>query len=168
MKKIGLLFLLPIGLIIFFIVWINLSKLVSEPEIKYGKDFITYYTDASRDEEVEVPNNLKEIFEEVGDKHGISPEFMEALSYVMTGFNVDAEDGVHKGLLLVNVEVYSQKNWQDPKLNIESSAQYMEDIIKRYNCGDGGDIVKHYYNGSEEIAERVENLTLILERKHNK
>lgn len=154
-----------------FIISIMIMQLISNTSIsKYSKDYNENYIDSSKDSEVEVPEDLKQYFETVADRHDISAEFLEALSYVETGFNVNAEDGVHKGLLLVNVEVYIKGDWRDPQQNIEGAANYIEDLNQRYHCEELGDIVEHYHPGEciDEKIERVSNITLELEKKHKK
>ena len=96
-------------------------------------------TAAAGNDKVEVPADLKPIFEEKADEYGIDEYFLEALAWRESRFKTTASNGNCKGLMEVNVKYYPH-DWKDPEQNIDAACRCIIAIINQYDAEDLGDI----------------------------
>lgn len=143
----------------------------------------------SPDQEDGIPQDIREICEEVGEEYNICPELLEAIAYHESRFKEDVKNGSHYGLCQVNVNIhkfrmdkfgYTKDDMLTAYPNIKVAADYLSDLYEIY--GDDNPVVLSLYAGFGQSAVNdylqtghmtrcVENILAIsadYERKHGK
>lgn len=115
-------------------------------------------TAAAGNDKVEVPADLKPIFEEKADKYGIDEYFLEALAWRESRFKTTVSNGNCKGLMEVNVKYYPH-DWKDPEQNIDAACRCIMAIINQYDAEDLGDIASYYHGeGKPRYSSYVQDV----------
>ncbi len=134
---------------------------------------------------ITVPEEIITISETVGAEYGICPEILQAVAWVESSFNPEAENSGCVGLMQINVRWHQDRmdklsitDLLDPEQSMRMAAGYLMELHDRY--GDIG-IALMVYNGFpdaeayvirtgklSEYAERVLELSSALEREHGK
>lgn len=105
--------------------------------------------------EDEIPKNIKEYCEEIGEKYCICPELLEAIAYYESRFTPDVKNGNCWGLMQINVNIhreryialgYTRKEMLDPYKNIEVAADLLAELYEEY---EDNPIVLMKYAGQE-------------------
>lgn len=138
--------------------------------------------------EDEIPENIRQYCELVGTEFNICPELLEAIAFRESSFKPDARNGLHVGLMQINVKVHADRiasyGWTaedmtDAYKNLMVAGDYLAELYEKY--GDDNPIVLGYYSGNtksvakykeygflcpyvEDVLERSANY----ERLHNK
>ncbi len=133
---------------------------------------------------IDVPKEVIEISEEIGEEYNICPELIQAICYVESRYDSQAVNGNCIGIMQVSKKWHSDRmrslgvtDLHDTKQNILTGVDYLSSLIK-----DGEDIeaALMYYHGEKNVEQRLENgetsqyvknvLTISeeLERKHGK
>ena len=122
-------------------------------------------TAAAGNDKVEVPADLKPIFEEKADEYGIDEYFLEALAWRESRFKTTASNGNCKGLMEVNVKYYPH-DWKDPEQNIDAACRCIIAIINQYDAEDLGDIASYYHGegkpGYSSYVQDVDRVQRVL------
>ena len=122
-------------------------------------------TAAAGNDKVEVPADLKPIFEEKADKYGIDEYFLEALAWRESRFKTTVSNGNCKGLMEVNVKYYPH-DWKDPEQNIDAACRCIMAIINQYDAEDLGDIASYYHGegkpGYSSYVQDVDRVQRVL------
>lgn len=122
-------------------------------------------TAAAGNDKVEVPAELKPIFEEKADEYGIDEYFLEALAWRESRFKTTASNGNCKGLMEVNVKYYPH-DWKDPEQNIDAACRCIMAIINQYDAEDLGDIASYYHGegkpGYSSYVQDVDRVQRVL------
>ena len=122
-------------------------------------------TAAAGNDKVEVPADLKPIFEEKADEYGIDEYFLEALAWRESRFKTTASNGNCKGLMEVNVKYYPH-DWKDPEQNIDAACRCIMAIINQYDAEDLGDIASYYHGegkpGYSSYVQDVDRVQRVL------
>ncbi len=143
----------------------------------------------SPDQEDGIPQDIREICEEVGEEYNICPELLEAIAYHESRFKEDVTNGPHYGLCQVNVNVhkarmekfgYTKDDMLTAYTNVKVAADYLSDLYAEYGddnpavlslyAGFGQKAVKEYMK-TGQMTKCVENILAIsadYERKHGK
>lgn len=122
-------------------------------------------TAAAGNDKVEVPAELKPIFEEKADEYGIDEYFLEALAWRESRFKTTASNGNCKGLMEVNVKYYPH-DWKDPEQSIDAACRCIMAIINQYDAEDLGDIASYYHGegkpGYSSYVQDVDRVQRVL------
>ncbi len=128
------------------------------------------------EEETDVPEDIYQYAEMIGDEFNICPELLIALAERESCFQADAENGPCKGLMQVNASTHKQRfidagwkssEWTDPYKNMYVGADYLHDLFEQYE--DVG-IVLGVYHGERNAVSKGKSghlssyVTKILER----
>lgn len=147
-----------------------------------------YANEQSQTAEDEIPKELKEYFDDVGQEFCICPELLEAIAWHESRFVPDVKNGNHYGMMQVNVEIHKDRiekyGWAaddmlDPYKNIVVAADYLSELFEMFE-GDNYKVLLHYsggwkavrrYNKHGIITEYVEEILTRseeYERMHDK
>lgn len=118
----------------------------------------------------EIPRELVEYFDEVGQDFQICPELLEAIAWHESRFVPDVKNGSHYGLMQVNVKIHKDRikkyGWTaddmlDPYKNIVVAADYLSELFEMF----GGDdyLVLLHYSGGWRAVKRYKRNGLITE-----
>lgn len=103
----------------------------------------------------EIPKNIKEYCEEIGQAKGICPELLEAIAWHESRFIPTVKNKNCYGLMQINVKIhqdrienlgYTSKDMLKAKPNIEVAADYLAELYEDY--GDENPIVLSLYSGA--------------------
>lgn len=118
----------------------------------------------SQELEYEIPSEIIEYCEIVGQEYDICPELLESMAYNESRFIPTVTNGKCYGLLQVNIKVHADRiakyGWTeedmfDPYKNIMVAADYLKELYDTY--GDDNPIVLSYYSGNcNDIAKYKE------------
>lgn len=109
--------------------------------------------------EDEIPKDLKEYFENIGQEYCICPELLEAIAWHESRFIPDVKNGSHYGLMQVNVKIHKDRikkyGWTaddmlDPYKNIVIAADYLSELFEMFG-GDDYLVLLHYSGGWRAI-----------------
>lgn len=132
------------------------------------------------EEKVEVPEEVIELSEELGEKYCICPELLQAMAWRESRFNPEAVNGSCIGMMQVSerwhrdrMERLGVTDLTDMRQNMLVATDYLAELADKY--GDI-DIVLMVYNGDSragtgivsEYAETIMMLSAELERMHGK
>ena len=110
---------------------------------------------ASNQFDDEIPKNIKEYCEEIGQAKGICPELLEAIAWNESRFIPTVKNKNCYGLMQINVKIhqdrienlgYTTKDMLKTKPNIEVAADYLAELYEDY--GDENPIVLSLYSGA--------------------
>ena len=102
----------------------------------------------------EVPADIQELAEEVGEEFNICPELLEAIAYKESRFDESVQSGNYYGLMQVNVRVHSKrirdmgyksKDMFEARPCMRVAAAYLHDLFNQY---EEADLVLACYSGS--------------------
>lgn len=109
----------------------------------------------------DIPDEVVEIADEVGEEYGLCPELLEAIAYRESRFTEDVISGNHYGIMQVNVKVHAQRikelgytktDMLDAKKNMIVAADYLLELFEEYeDCEE----VLAYYSGSFKTFEKT-------------
>ena len=128
---------------------------------------------------------IMQIANNVGERYGISPEFLASIAYYESRWNPDVSNGSCKGLMQVSERWHKGRmrklgisDLKDPYGNMLVAADYLSELFAEYE--DPG-VVLMKYNGDSraekfrkgnaslsQYAENVLEKSMELERKHGK
>ena len=109
--------------------------------------------------EDEIPKELKEYFDEVGQDFCICPELLEAIAWHESRFIPDVKNGNHFGMMQVNVKIHKDRikkyGWAaddmlDPYKNIVVAADYLSELFEMFE-GDDYSVLLHYSGGWKAV-----------------
>lgn len=109
----------------------------------------------------EIPKEIKEYCDVIGEAYCICPELLEAIAYHESRFIPTVKSGKCYGLMQVNVDVhkerierlgYTAEDMLKPYPNIAVAADLLEELYETY--GDDNQLVLMYYAGSPGAASR--------------
>ena len=136
-----------------------------------------------------IPEDIREICEEVGEEYDICPELLEAIAYHESRFKENVTNGSHYGLCQVNVNVhkfrmdefgYTNADMTTAFPNIKVAADYLADLFETYEgddymvmclyAGFGNKAVKRYKETGRipKCVEDILNQSAEYERLHGK
>lgn len=107
----------------------------------------------------EIPRELVEYFDEVGQDFQICPELLEAIAWHESRFEPDVKNGSHYGLMQVNVKIHKNriqkygwtaKDMLDPYKNIVVAADYLSELFGMFG-GDDYCVLLHYSGGWKAV-----------------
>lgn len=113
----------------------------------------------SPDQEDGIPEDIREICDEVGEEYGICPELLEAIAYHESRFKENVKNGPHYGLCQVNVNIhksrldkfgYTTADMLTAYPNILVAADYLSELYETY--GDDNPVVLSLYAGFGQDA----------------
>lgn len=135
----------------------------------------------------EVPEDLIEYFDCVAASYNICPEFLEAIAFYESGYNANAKNDNHYGLMQINVRVHAKrikefgwtkKDMFEPYKNLTIAADYLSDLYEKY---EDTAIVVLMYTGNKKAlhdylrygtlpdqAQKILDKSYELERVHGK
>lgn len=135
-----------------------------------------------------IPNDIRTYCELVGHEFNICPELLEAMAYNESRYIPDVQNGVHYGLMQVNVQIHKKRiekyGWTeqdmfDPYKNLMVAADFLSELFNMY--GDDNPVVLAYYAGYSRTiktylktgkmcpyAEMILEKSAELERLHEK
>jgi soluble lytic murein transglycosylase-like protein len=135
----------------------------------------------------EVPEDLIEYFDCVAASYNICPEFLEAIAFYESGYNANAKNGNHYGLMQINVRVHAKrikefgwtkKDMFEPYKNLTIAADYLSDLYEKYEdtamvvllyTGNKKALHDYLRNGSlPDQAQKILDKSYELERIHGK
>ncbi len=129
-------------------------------------------------EAVEVPAEVIEIAEELGEEYDISPEFIQAICFTESRFKPDAKGGQCIGMMQIFERYHRDRmkrlgvtNLYDMRGNMLVGVDFLSELFDRY--GDAP-VVLAAYHGEKDIydvsnyTKTIIELTEYLERKHGK
>lgn len=136
-------------------------------------------------EEIEVPQEVVEISEELGAQYNICPELIQAICYKESRFQPDVESGGCVGIMQVapkwhksRMERLGVTDLKDMRQNMKAATDYLSELAESYE--DVG-VVLMMYNGdssaqdvicgADDVSEYAEEILAIseeLERKNGK
>lgn len=135
----------------------------------------------------EVPHDLKECFNNIGEEFNICPEFMEAIAFYESRFDEKAKNGNCYGLMQINIRVhakrmkkygFTKKDMFEPYKNITVAADYLSELYEIYE--DTGTVILLYTGNTKDIkqylktgklpksVQRILDKSYELERIHDK
>lgn len=109
---------------------------------------------------VEVPEDVKEISEELGNTYNICPELIQAICWQESRFQADAENGGCVGIMQVSpkwhkgrMEELGVTDLTDTRQNMVVAVDYLANLVQ-----DEEDMEKALmcYHGESEIQERLD------------
>ena len=115
----------------------------------------------SAEEQVIVPEDVKEISEELGQAYNICPELIQAICWRESRFQTDAENGGCIGIMQVSPRWHKDRmdklgvtDLMDPKQNMEVAVDYLADLVE-----DEEDMEEALmrYHGESRIQERLDS-----------
>lgn len=107
----------------------------------------------------EIPKQIKEYCDEIGEQRNICPELLEAIAYHESRFVEEVTNKNCWGLCQVNVKIhedriekfgYTKKDMLTAYANIEVAADYLAELYEIY--GDDNPIVLSLYSGAGMAA----------------
>lgn len=113
------------------------------------------------EETVKVPEEIKEISEELGQAYNICPETIQAVCYVESRFQADAENGGCIGIMQVYGKYHKDRmerlgvdDLTDPKQNMAVAVDYLASMV-----ADGEDMKTALmrYHGESRIDKKLES-----------
>lgn len=108
---------------------------------------------------VEVPEDVKEISEELGEKYNICPELIQAICWQESRFQADVESGGCVGIMQVAPKWHKERmqrlgvtDLTDVRQNMTVAVDYLSELLK-----DGEDIEEPLmrYHGESRIDEKL-------------
>ncbi|MCM1327278.1 MAG: lytic transglycosylase domain-containing protein [Bacteroidales bacterium] len=111
--------------------------------------------------EIEVPQEIIEITDEVGGKYAICPELLQTICYTESRFQTDAYNSGCYGVMQINPRWHQERmdklgvtNICDMGSNILVGTDYLAELLREY-----GDIevALMVYHGEQNAVERVRN-----------
>lgn len=149
-----------------------------------GSTFIAKTVKA--EEPVKVPEEIRQISEELGQEYNICPELIQAICFRESSFRPDAVNGGCIGVMQISERWHKDRmdrlgvtNLKDAEQNMTVAADYLSELAERYE-GDigvalmvynGDSSVKEVLAGTGEIsdyAEYILTLSAQLEEQHGK
>lgn len=137
-----------------------------------------------RAEEIEVPRDVIKASEEIGGAYGICPETLQAMCYVESTFQPDAENGGCVGIMQVSTKWHKDRmrrlgvtDLKDMRQNMLVAADYLSELAED---GEDLEIALMKYHGETDIynrldagetswyVEKVLSISAELERQHKK
>ena len=112
------------------------------------------------EEKVEVPEEIKEISEELGQAYGICPETIQSIGYMESRFQSDAVNGDCIGIMQVSEKWHKDRmkrlgvtDLTDPRGNMTVAVDYLSELIE-----DGEDLEAALmrYHGESRISQKLE------------
>lgn len=109
---------------------------------------------------VEVPEDVKEISEELGEQYNICPELIQAICWKESRFQSDVENGGCVGIMQVSPKWHKERMYRlgvtdltDTRQNMTVAVNYLSELLK-----DGEDMEKPLmqYHGESRIIECLE------------
>lgn len=109
----------------------------------------------------EIPINIRQYCELVGTEFNICPELLEAMAFRESRFKPDAKNGIHVGLMQINVKVHADRiasyGWTaedmtDAYKNLMVAGDYLAELYEKY--GDDNPIVLGYYSGNTKSVAK--------------
>lgn len=104
---------------------------------------------------IEVPEDIRQISDELGMRYNICPELLQAVCFKESSFDPHAENGACVGVMQINpgwhkerMERLGVKDLTDTRGNMLVGADYLSELAKQYE--DIG-IVLMAYNGDSSI-----------------
>ena len=143
----------------------------------------------SPDQEDGIPEDIREVCEEVGEEYDICPELLEAIAYHESRFEENVTTGSHYGLCQVNVNIhkfrmdkfgYTKDDMLTAYPNIKVAADYLSDLFEMYEgddymvmclyAGFGNKAVRRYKETGRipKCVEDILNQSYEYERLHGK
>lgn len=107
----------------------------------------------------EIPKQIKEYCDEIGEQRDICPELLEAIAYHESRFKEEVTNKNCWGLCQVNIKIhedriekfgYTKKDMLTAYANIEVAADYLAELYETY--GDDNPIVLSLYSGAGMAA----------------
>lgn len=111
-------------------------------------------------EEVEVPEEVVAISEELGGEYGVCPELIQAVCWQESRFQADAENGGCVGIMQVSPEWHRERmerlgvtDLTDMRQNMAVAVDYLAELAAEYEDV-GAALMK--YNGDRRLDELLE------------
>lgn len=111
-------------------------------------------------EPVTVPEDVKEISEELGEKYNICPELIQAICWQESRFKSDVESGGCVGIMQVSPRWHQERmdrlgvtDIMDTRQNMTVAVDYLSDLLKE---GEDMEIPLMRYHGESRIGERLD------------
>lgn len=136
------------------------------------------------DDPMDVPDEVIEISEELGSEYNICPELIQAICYVESRFQADAENGECIGIMQVShrwhkdrMERLEVTDLTDMSQNMTVAVDYLAELAKD---GEDLEVPLMRYHGETDIMERLESgetswyvkkvleISALLEEQHGK
>ena len=117
-------------------------------------------TDAYAETAVEVPEEIRDISEELGQAYNICPEVIQSMCYIESRFKVDAENAGCIGIMQVYEKWHKDRmkrlgvtDLKDPRQNMAVAVDYLAELV-----ADGEDMEEALmrYHGESRINEKLE------------
>lgn len=138
-----------------------------------------------RAEEIEVPQDVVEISEELGIQYNICPELIQAICFKESSFCPDVESGGCSGIMQVSPKWHKDRMERlgvsdifDLRSNMRVGVDYLSDLIEQYEdvgvalmVYNGDSSADSVICGSDDIsayAEEILSISAELERKNGK
>lgn len=111
-------------------------------------------------EPVIVPDDVKEISEELGSQYNICPELIQAICWRESRFRPDVESGGCVGIMQVSPRWHQDRmdklgvtDLLDTRQNMTVAVDYLSDLLKE---GEDMEIPLMRYHGESRIGERLD------------
>ncbi len=110
-------------------------------------------------EPVTVPEDVKEISEELGAKYNICPELIQAICWQESRFKPDVESGGCAGIMQVSPKWHQERmdrlgvtDIMDTRQNMTVAVDYLSDLLKE---GEDMEEPLMRYHGESRVSERL-------------
>lgn len=110
------------------------------------------------EEAVTVPEEIRQISEELGQEYNICPELIQAICFKESRFRQDAVNGDCIGIMQISERWHKDRmdrlgvtDLKDAEQNMTVAADYLSDLAERYE-GDIG-VALMVYNGDSSVKE---------------
>lgn len=134
---------------------------------------------------IDVPQDVVEISEELGDRYDICPELIQAICFKESGLQSDAESDGHIGIMQVSTKWHKDRmdklgvsDLFEPMQNMLVGTDYLAELIGKYEdvsvalmMYNGDSSAEDVLAGSEEIsayADEILSISAELERENGK
>ncbi len=134
---------------------------------------------------IDVPQDVVEISEELGDRYDICPELIQAICFKESGLQSDAESDGHIGIMQVSTKWHKDRmdklgvsDLFEPMQNMLVGTDYLSDLILEYEdvsvalmIYNGDSSAEDVLNGSADVsayADEILSISAELERENGK
>lgn len=136
------------------------------------------------EEVIEIPEEIQEISEELGQAYNICPEVIQAICYVESRFQIDVENDGCVGIMQISEKWHKERierlevtDLKDPRQNMTVAVDYLASMLVD---GEDMEVALMRYHGESQISKKLERgersdyvetvlqLAAALERKNGK
>lgn len=134
---------------------------------------------------IDVPQDVVEISEELGDRYGICPELIQAICFKESGFQPDVESDGHIGIMQISpkwhkgrMDMLGVSDIYDLRGNMTVGVDYLSELICQYEdvsvalmIYNGDSSAEDVLIGSDSISAYADEILAIsaeLERENGK